>query len=153
MSDIEQFWRKIHDASGVRNCKLFEGVSPSSCNLARRVMNPKIAWGARKIRLFTRSSKIKYAKISSNIISFHKLSKNGRYVNKLTGGPHWVLTEKKNKHPRLLFDFYPQTFGQRHPWGRPFSRKFIGIKPARWTLKFGGSFHHCRTGMYRKNMS
>jgi len=55
MSDIEQFWRKIHDESGVKNCKLFEGVSPSSCNLARRVMNPKIACGASK-RLFTSSS-------------------------------------------------------------------------------------------------
>jgi len=55
VSDIEQFWRKIHDASGVKNCKLFEGVSPSSCNLARRVMNPKIACGANKIRLFTSS--------------------------------------------------------------------------------------------------
>ena len=56
VSDIEQFWRKIHDESGVKNCKLFEGVSPSSCNLARRVMNPKIACGASKNRLFTSSS-------------------------------------------------------------------------------------------------
>jgi hypothetical protein len=56
VSDIEQFWRKIHDVSGVKNCKLFEGVSPSSCNLARRVMNPKIASGASKNRLFTSSS-------------------------------------------------------------------------------------------------
>ncbi len=56
MSDIEQFWRKIHDESGVKNYKLFEGVSPSYYNLARRVMNPKIAWGGSKIRLFTSSS-------------------------------------------------------------------------------------------------
>jgi len=56
VSDIEQFWKKIHDESGVKNCKLFEGVSPSSCNLARQVMNPKIACGASKIRLFTSSS-------------------------------------------------------------------------------------------------
>jgi len=34
-SDIEQFWRKIQVEPGVKNCKLFEGVSPSSCNLAR----------------------------------------------------------------------------------------------------------------------
>jgi len=58
VSDIEQFWRKMHDASGVKNCKLFEGVRPSSCNLARRVMNPKIDWGASKIRLFTSSSSL-----------------------------------------------------------------------------------------------
>jgi len=56
VSDIEQFWSKIHDASGVKNCTLFEGVRPDSCNLARRVMNPKIAWGTSKIRLFTSSS-------------------------------------------------------------------------------------------------
>jgi len=56
VSNIEHFWRKIPDASGVKNCKLFEGVSPSSCNLARRVLNPKIACGASKIRLFTSSS-------------------------------------------------------------------------------------------------
>jgi len=56
VSDIDQFWRKFYDASGVKNCKLFEGVIPSSCNLARRVMNPKIACGASKFRLFTSSS-------------------------------------------------------------------------------------------------
>ena len=56
VNDIEQFWRKVHDASGVKNSKLFEGVSPSSCNLARRVMNPKIVCGASKIELFTSSS-------------------------------------------------------------------------------------------------
>jgi len=60
VSDIEQFWRKIHDASGVKNYKLFEGVSPSSCNLARRVMNPKISCRASKIRLFTSSSNLSH---------------------------------------------------------------------------------------------
>jgi len=34
-SDIEQFWKKIQIEPGVKNCKLFEGVSPRSCNLAR----------------------------------------------------------------------------------------------------------------------
>jgi len=56
VSDIEQFWRKIHDASCVKNRKLFEGVRPNSCKIARRVMNPQIAWGASKIRVFTSSS-------------------------------------------------------------------------------------------------
>ena len=54
--DIKQFWEKIHDEPGVKNCKLFEGFSPSSCNLARRIMNPKMACGGSKIRLFARLS-------------------------------------------------------------------------------------------------
>jgi len=58
VSDIESALaeKKIHDEPGVKNCKLFEGVTPSSCNLARGIMNPKIAFGANKIRLFTNSS-------------------------------------------------------------------------------------------------
>jgi len=59
VSDIKEFWKKIHDVSGVKNCKLFAGVSPSFCNLIRRVMNPKIAWGASKIRLFYEFIKVK----------------------------------------------------------------------------------------------
>jgi len=41
---------------GVKNCKLFEGVSPSSCNLAGINLNPKNAHRANKILLFTSSS-------------------------------------------------------------------------------------------------
>ena len=33
---------------GVKNCKLFEGVSPSSCNLAGINLNPKNAHRANK---------------------------------------------------------------------------------------------------------
>jgi len=29
VNDIEKFWKKIHKSPGVKNFKLFEGVSPS----------------------------------------------------------------------------------------------------------------------------
>jgi len=29
VSDIEKFWKRIHKSPGVKNFKLFEGVSPS----------------------------------------------------------------------------------------------------------------------------
>ena len=51
-NDIEQFWKKIYDEPGVKNCKLFEGVSPSFCNLARRIENPKIAHRSEQSRGF-----------------------------------------------------------------------------------------------------
>jgi len=44
-NDIEPFWKKIQNEPGVKNFKLFEGVS-----------HPKIAHGERKIRLFTKPS-------------------------------------------------------------------------------------------------
>ena len=48
MSEIEQFWKKIQIEPGVKNCKLFEAVRPSSCNLVRINLNPKNAHGANK---------------------------------------------------------------------------------------------------------
>ncbi len=48
-SDIEDFWEKIHERLNVKNCKLFEGVSPSFCNLVKRFMNPKNAHEASKM--------------------------------------------------------------------------------------------------------
>jgi hypothetical protein len=54
-NDIEQFWRKIHDRPGVKNCKLFEGASPSFCDLARFIVNPKIAYRSEQNRLFSKS--------------------------------------------------------------------------------------------------
>jgi hypothetical protein len=42
VSDIEQSWKKFHDASGVKNCMQFEGVRPGFYNLARRVKNPTL---------------------------------------------------------------------------------------------------------------
>jgi hypothetical protein len=52
VNNIEQFWKKIHDEPGVKNCKLFEGVSPSFCNLARPIVNPKIAHRSEQNRAF-----------------------------------------------------------------------------------------------------
>jgi len=44
-NNIEQFWNKMQDKAGVKNCKLFEGISPSlaqgftpCCNLAKRIL-------------------------------------------------------------------------------------------------------------------
>ena len=48
MSEIEQFWKKIQIEPGVKNCKLFEAVRPSSCNLGRINLNPKNAHRANK---------------------------------------------------------------------------------------------------------
>ncbi len=52
MNDIEQFRKKTHDEAGVKNCKLSEGVSPSFCNLARLIVNPKIAHRSEQNRGF-----------------------------------------------------------------------------------------------------
>jgi hypothetical protein len=43
-NDIEEFWKKIQDESGVKNCRLSEGASSSFCNSAKGVLNPKIAY-------------------------------------------------------------------------------------------------------------
>ena len=48
MSEIEQFWKKIQIELSVKNCKLFEAVRPSSCNLAKINLNPKNVHGANK---------------------------------------------------------------------------------------------------------
>jgi len=58
-NDIEQFWKKIQNEPGVKNFKLFDPPqAESSCNLARGIMNPKIAHGESKIRLFTKPSSL-----------------------------------------------------------------------------------------------
>jgi hypothetical protein len=54
-NDIEQFWKTIYDEPGVKNCILFEGVSPSFCNLARRIENPKIVHRSERNRVFSKS--------------------------------------------------------------------------------------------------
>jgi hypothetical protein len=84
VSEIEQFWRKIHDESGVKNCKLFEELATSSCNLARRVMNPKIACGANKIRLFTSLSyvELSFSAILHGKIRFARKMSNRLYFSK-----------------------------------------------------------------------
>ncbi|MBW2572384.1 MAG: hypothetical protein JRE61_08505 [Deltaproteobacteria bacterium] len=48
-------WKNSEKLEAVlKTVDLLKGVSPSSCNLAKRVMNPKIACGASKVRLFVR---------------------------------------------------------------------------------------------------
>jgi len=54
VSDIEYFWRLRNEVLSVKNCKLFEGVSPRSYNLAKHFMKPENSRGANKIGLFTK---------------------------------------------------------------------------------------------------
>jgi hypothetical protein len=74
VSDIESALaeKKIHAMLNVKNCKLFEGVSPSFCNLVKHFMNPKNAHRANKNGLFTKPSMI----IKKRIDFFHEFLPN-----------------------------------------------------------------------------